>query len=97
MRNANGFYPIEAAVTTSQQSLRWSSIKPNVVVAKEFYPMKATPMMTNRWETLIPVPDNVSVLYYRFKFDYQYNAFGSPPRADSKLSPVYRLQILPAQ
>jgi hypothetical protein len=96
-RNANGFYPVEAAVTTSQQSLRWSSIKPNVVVGKEFYSMHPTPLMTNRWETLIPIPDNVSVMYYRFKFDYTYNAFGSPPKADSKLSPVYRLQILPAQ
>ena len=37
------------------------------------------------------------VIYYRFKFDYNYNAFGSPPKPDSKLSPIYRLQILPAQ
>src|ERR1700722_18165937 len=67
-RNPNGLYPVEAAVTTSQQSLRWSSIKPNVVVGKEFYSMHATPLMTNRWETLIPVPENVSVVYYRIKF-----------------------------
>lgn len=92
-RNANGFYPIEAALKTSQQSLRWSSIKPSVVVGKEFFPMRHTPMMTNRWETLIQVPPNVNVVYYRFKFDYTYNNFGTPPQPDSKLSPTYRLEI----
>jgi hypothetical protein len=92
-RNDNGFYPIEAAFTSTQQSLRWESIKPNAVSGKEFFPMHLTTLMTNRWETLIPAPPGTKVIYYRFKFDYSYNGFG-PMRADSKLSPVYRLQIL---
>jgi hypothetical protein len=93
-RNPNGLYPIEAAVATTQQTLRWDSIKPNVVVAKEFYSMHPTALMTNRWETLIPVPADATVIYYRFKFDYNYNAFGSAPKANSKLSRMYRLQIM---
>jgi len=92
-RNANGFYPIEAAFKTTQQSLRWSSVKPSVIVGKEFFPMRSTPMMTNRWETLIQVPAGVNVVYYRFKFDYTYNNFGTPPQPNSKLSPTYRLEI----
>lgn len=94
LRNQNGFYPVEAAFNSSQQSLRWDSIKTQVIVEdKDTYPMHLTPMMTNRWETLIPVPPNVNVVYYRFKFDYKYNAFGGP-RPDSKLSQIYRLQII---
>ena len=94
LRNPNGFYPIEAAFNSSQQSLRWETIKPAVVVEKDFYPMRFTQLMTNRWETLIPVPPNVNVIYYRFKFDYKYNDFGTPPQSDSKLSPIYKLQII---
>ena len=93
-RNANGFYPIEAALATSQQSLRWSSVKPSVIVGKDFYPMRFTPMMTNRWETLVPIPPGNNTVSYRFKFDYTYNAFGQPPQPDSKLSPVYKLTVV---
>lgn len=93
-RNANGLYPIEAAMTSRQQTLRWNTIRPQVVVDQEFYPMRPTPLMTNRWETLIPVPPGKNVVYFRFKFDFDYNDFGSPGRSDSKLSSVYRLQII---
>ena len=93
-RNANGLYPIEVALASSQQSMRWSSIKPSVIVGKEFYPMRFTPMMTNRWETLVPIPPGNNAIAYRFKFDYTYNNFGTPPQPDSKLSPTYKLMIL---
>jgi hypothetical protein len=91
-RNTNGLYPIEAALASSQQSVRWSSIEPNVVIGNDFYPMRPTPLMTNRWETLVPVPEGKDVVYYHFKFDYRYNSFG-PAQPDSKLSPSYRLLI----
>lgn len=96
-RNENGFYPIEAAFHSSQQSLRWETVKPEVIIEKDVYPMRFTPLMTNRWETLIPVPPGNNVVYYRFKFDYKYNAFGAPPQPDSTLSPIYRLQIIDKQ
>ena len=93
-RNASGLYPVEAAFITSQQSARWDSVKANVIAGQDFYPMRYTQHMTNRWETLIPAPPGTKIIYYRFKFDYLYNAFGSPPKGDSKLSPIYRLQIV---
>jgi hypothetical protein len=96
-RNPNGFYSVEAALSSRQQTLRWQSIRPSVVVDKEFYPMRPTPLMTNRWETLIPIPADKNIVYYRFKFDFDYNTFASSGGADSKLSPVYRMQILDKQ
>jgi len=93
-RNANGLYPVEVALSSRQQTLRWPTIKANAVMENEFYAMRTTSLMTNRWETLIPVPPGKNVVYFRFKFDYMYDAFASPGKMDSLLSPIYRLQIL---
>jgi len=93
-RNANGLVNLEASFTTKQQSLLWSSVKPSVVIGDQVYPMRQTPLMTNRWETVVPVPPNETVLYYRYKFDFKSMAFGAPPKPDSQLSPIYRLQML---
>lgn len=92
-RNENNFYPVEVAFKSRQQSLRWDSIKPYVVVGTNFYPMQPTPMMRDRWETLLPVPPGEKVVRYRYKFDFEYNAFGGP-KADSAHSPDYTLTIL---
>jgi hypothetical protein len=94
LRNANGLYPVEVALSSRQQTLRWPTIKANAVMDSEAFSMRLTPLMTNRWETLIPVPPGKNVVYFRFKFDYMYDAFASPGRMDSLLSPIYRLQIL---
>jgi hypothetical protein len=91
-RNPTGLYPVEAALASDQQTMRWETIQPSVVIDNQSYPMRATPLMKNRWETLIPVPATKDVVYYRFKFDYNYNSFGAP-QSDSKLSSEYRLQI----
>jgi len=92
-RNADGFYRVEAALHSSEQTLRWNTIKPSVLVGKDVFTMQNTTLMTNRWETLIPAPAGSKIIYYRFKFDFNYNAFGSPPKMNSKLSPTYRLEI----
>jgi len=34
-----------------------------------------------------------STVTYRYKFDYLYNTFGSPPKPTSAYSPAYHLQI----
>jgi hypothetical protein len=93
VRNANNLYPVDVALASRQESLRWNSIQPYVVVGVDKYPMRPTPLMTNRWEGLLPVPAATNVVYYHYKFDFQYNAFGAP-KADSASSPEYRLQIL---
>ena len=93
VRNPNNFYPVEVALNTRQQSLRWESIQPLVMVGAESYPMRPTPLMTNRWEGLIPVPPQTNTVYYRYKFDFRYNNFGGPG-TDSASSPEYKLQLL---
>ena len=55
-RNTNNLYTVEAAFNTRRETVRWQSIQPKVVVGTDFYDMRPTPYMTNRWEGLIPVP-----------------------------------------
>lgn len=92
-RNANHLYPVEVALNSRQQSLRWETIQPFVNVGTEFYPMRPTLLMTNRWEALVPVPAGQNSVQYRYKFDFKYNAVGQPPQNDSALSPQYTLRI----
>src|SRR5262249_22824022 len=90
-RNANNLYPVEVAMTTRQQSLRWDTIRPHIVVGNESYPMRPTPLMTNRWEGLVPVPASENLVHYRYRFEFDYNTFGTP-KGDSAVSPEYTLK-----
>jgi hypothetical protein len=92
-RNTNNLYQVEVAMASRQQTMRWDSIRPQIVVGTDSYPMRPTPLMTNRWEGLVPVPANSSLIHYRYRFDYTYNAMGGP-QPDSALSPEYSLRIL---
>ena len=92
-RNANNLYPVEAAFDSREQSIRWQTIRPEIVVGNDLYPMRPTPMMTNRWEGLIPVPAGGKAVRYRYKFDFNRNAFGTP-HADTMVSQEYTLRIL---
>ena len=91
-RNANNLYPVEVAMTSRQQTLRWDTIKPQLVVGNDVYPMRPTALMTNRWEGLVPVPPGTSLVHYRYKFDFDYSAMGHP-KSDSALSPEYTLRV----
>src|SRR5208283_474669 len=93
VRNDSNLYPVEVALATRQQTLRWDSIRPQIVVGTETYKMHPTPMMTNRLEGLVPVPAGSSVAHYHYRFAYEYNAMGAP-RTESVLSQDYTLQIL---
>lgn len=93
IRSADGWYPVEAVLHSDQQSLRWDTIEAYVVVGSQSYPMHLTSMMTNRWETLIPVPAGTDTIEYHFKFDYYYNAWGVPPQQTSMYSKAYKLKI----
>src|SRR5712671_3943155 len=93
VRNPDNLYMVEVALASRQQSLRWESIKPQVVVGSDFYPMRPTKLMTNRWEALLPLPSNVNTVPYRYKIDFTYNALGAP-RSDSALSKEYTLRVL---
>jgi len=93
-RNPNNLYPVEVAFNSSQQSLRWQSIQPCVLVNGVLYPMRQVPMMQNRWDGFVPVPPGTNSVSYRFKFDYRYNTFGQVPKPNSAFSPVYKLTII---
>jgi hypothetical protein len=93
-RNPNNLYPVEVIFDSQQQSLRWDSVQPYVLVGSELYPMRPVPMMPNRWEGLVPVPAGTNNINYRFKFDYLYNNFGTEPKPNSAFSPLYNLKIL---
>ena len=93
LRDTNNLYRVEVAFNSRQQTIRWQSIQPKVVVGKESYDMRPTSLMTNRWEGLIPVPRGTSIVRYRYKFEYQYNRMGNPG-TDNSVSPEYTLRIL---
>jgi len=91
-RNPKGLYLIEYEFSTTQQSIRPDSVQPFVVTGFDSYEMRQTLKMTNRWEVLVPVDKDKTVLVYRFKVDYEYNKFGGVGKA-SKSSPEYKLYI----
>lgn len=93
VRNSEGLYPCEVEWMSRQHSLRPESIKAYVVIDLESYPMQRTYLLSNRWETLIPVSTNLKHLTYRFKFDYEYDSVPRP-RPNSLLSRPYQLTII---
>lgn len=92
-RRADGLYPVAVAFETRQQSLRWHSIKPYVVVGEKLYPMRPMPLMSNRWETLLPVPADTGIVHYRYKLEWQYNAI-PVPQNDSQITKPQTLRII---
>ncbi len=93
VRTTNNLYAVEVSFDTRQQTVRWQSIQPRIVVGTEFYEMRPTPYMTNRWEGYIPVPPETSIIHYRYKFDYRYNRMGKPGN-DNAVSREYTLRIV---
>ena len=92
-RKDNAQYPFSVEWDSRQQSLVKDSIRAYVVIGLDQFPMQRTPMLTNRWETLVPVPADQRVVTYRYKFDYEYRGFPNR-QLDSKLSKYYQLFIL---
>jgi hypothetical protein len=93
-RNPRNLYHVEVAFNSQQQSLRWETIQPSVLVNGEPYPLHAVPQVQRRWEGFVPVSPGASSITYRFKFDYKYNAVGAPPKPASATSPVYKMIIV---
>jgi hypothetical protein len=93
-RNDNNLYTVEVALSSPQQSMRWESIHPQILIGADFYEMHPTPLMTNRWEGLVPVAQGTNLVHYRYKFDYKYNAVGKQPQSDSAMSQEFTLRIL---
>ena len=92
VRVPNNLYLVEYQWNTQDPTIRSETITPYVVAGFDFYSMRRTPKMTNRWEAYIPVPANQKSINYHFKVDYDYNSFGKT-RKGSQLSPEYKLQV----
>ena len=92
-RNPSGQYLVEMKLDSSQQTLRYDSISPQVLAGFQTYKMRPTLKMTNRWEALVPVPADRETLLYKFKVDYEYNKFSSKPGQGSLMSGEYTLTI----
>ncbi len=91
-RNSAGFYPIEMIWESNQAALRRETVKPVVLVGTNAYPMKRTQLLTNRWETLVPIGLKAKALRYRIKVNWQFNAI-PVPQADSQLSKEFLLRV----
>ena len=91
-RNNTGFYPVEMIWESNQAALRRETVKPAVMVGTNAYPMKRTQLLTNRWETLVPIGKQANVLRYRIKVNWQFNAI-PVPQANSQLSQEYLLRV----
>jgi len=92
-RNPNGLYPFELDVQTTKYCIRKNTMQAYVLIDGRAYEMQPTFMLTNRWETLIPVPANREYVNYQFKVNYDYDQVPHP-KASSKLSPPFQLQIV---
>lgn len=95
-RDPGGFYPVEAAWRSNQQSLIKESIRAYAVVGDDVYPMQPVPLVADRWETLVHVPADQQMITYRFRFTYAYRDIPAV-RTDSLLSPIYSLRIVDAE
>lgn len=92
-RNPNGLYPVEVAWDSNQANIVHESIKGYVVVGEDAYPMQRQPVLTNRWETFLPVPADKQFVNYLFKFDYDYKAIPNR-RPGSRRSEPFQLEIV---
>jgi hypothetical protein len=92
-RKDNGQYPFAVEYYSRQETLVKDTMKAYVIVGTDRYPMQRTLMLTNRWETLVPIPKDQGVLTYRYRFDYQYRAIPDR-RSESTESTYYQLYLL---
>ena len=91
-RSAAGTYPFEVAMTSQETALKWETIQPTVRIGQEFYPMQPTPLVTNRWEAMIPLPPETEIVHYSYQFIFTKQDFGKTIK-DSAWSGRYYLQI----
>jgi hypothetical protein len=93
LRTPDNLYHFEVKLDTRQQSLRWDSIKPVVKIGDQEYPMERVRNLRNRWETQVPVAADQKIVFYSYRFRYDYNDFNGPS-SESRDSENYRLMIV---
>lgn len=91
-RSESGMYPFELMFNSNATSLARDSVQPYLIMDGEHIPMERTPLLTNRWEVLAPVPAGRNLVNYQFKVNYQYKSLGKR-KENSVLSTPYDLKV----
>lgn len=92
-RDPSGLYRVEAQWTTHRGVVRPDSLKAEVFVGFDTYPMRPVSLVKDRWEAFIPVPPDKDTVIYHYRFDFLDNTFGKP-RPNSMTSPDFELRIV---
>jgi uncharacterized protein YceK len=93
-RDPSGYYRVEAEWNSSEEAVRPDSFKPVVLIDFNAYPMRPVPLVEDRWEAFIPVPNDKDFILYRYKFDFAEDALFKP-RQNSLMSSSYELHVVP--
>jgi len=91
-RKESGQYMFSVEFLTRQRTLIHETMRVSVVLGTETFPMSRTPLVTNRWETLVSIPANQDAVNYFFHFEYDYKAIPTV-RQMSRDSELYRLEL----
>ncbi len=73
-RKENGQYAFSVEFITRQSTLVRDTLRAFVIVGDQRYEMARTPLLPDRWETLVPVDKASEVVTYRYRFEYEYRA-----------------------
>jgi hypothetical protein len=92
-RKPNDQYPFAVEYYTRQATLVRDSMKAYVIIGNEKYLMERIPMLTNRFETLVPIPAGQDTVTYRYRFEYDYRGIPDVQSA-SQDSKYYQLLLL---
>lgn len=91
-RNSENVYPVEIEFNSNLRTIKQDTVRPYVQIGADNFLMRRTPIVKNRWETLIPVPNKQSVLNYRIKVDFTYDSLPEP-KVNSVLAGPFQLLL----
>ena len=91
-RNAENMYPVEVVFESNVRAIHDDTIKPYVQIGDDNYLMRRTRVVRDRWETLVPIPADRSVVNYRIKIDYLERQ-GRELLPSSSLSAPYQIVV----
>jgi len=92
-KKENGQYMFSVEFDTRQRTMVKDSLRVSVVIGEQLYPMERTPLVPDRWETLVPIGATETQVNFHYRFEYDYKAIPEvkPMVMDSK---NYRLNIV---
>lgn len=91
-RKENAQYAFSVEYATRQSTILKDTFKAYVIVGNDRYPMERTPLLDNRWETLVPIPPQQEAISYRYRFEYEYKAI-PVPKVEVRDTKPYQLII----